>query len=190
MFSRGNKCQLMATSLLREVTEPAVFVPEVAKQHDVFVRTIAFGVLVNTHASFWLDEIIRKFFECFNEDLPKLARIPPTVLLLISGRHVGAQAVGLQHSVSILCSLNCVKHFEGKLEHGIPYRPETWKSSLYSSLRQPVIFFIFFLTQWFWIYFLAAWQWKPPIVAWPDSLAWLFGWLVDSLQFFCKSAYQ
>ena len=25
MYSRGNKCQLMARSLLREVTEPAVF---------------------------------------------------------------------------------------------------------------------------------------------------------------------
>ncbi len=40
-FSRGNKCQLMATPLLRKVTAPAVFVPEVAKQHDVFVRAIA-----------------------------------------------------------------------------------------------------------------------------------------------------
>ena len=39
--SRGNKCQLMARSLLREVTEPAVFVPEVAKRHYVFVRAIA-----------------------------------------------------------------------------------------------------------------------------------------------------
>ena len=32
--------------------EPAVSVPEVAKQHDVFVRAIAFGVLVNARASF------------------------------------------------------------------------------------------------------------------------------------------
>ena len=45
-------CQLMARSLLREVTEPAVFVPEVAKQHDVFVRAIASGVLVSARASF------------------------------------------------------------------------------------------------------------------------------------------
>ncbi len=44
----------MATSLLREVTEPAVFVPEVAKQHDEFVRAIAFEVhvLVSARASF------------------------------------------------------------------------------------------------------------------------------------------
>ncbi len=42
----------MATSLLREVTEPAVFASAVAKQNDVFVRAIAFGVLVSAHASF------------------------------------------------------------------------------------------------------------------------------------------
>ncbi len=62
-YSRGNKCQLMATSLRREVTEPAVVVPEVAKQHDVFVRAIAFGVLVSARASFCSDEIIRKFMK-------------------------------------------------------------------------------------------------------------------------------
>ena len=45
-------CQLIAGSLLREVTEPAVFVPEVAKRHDVFVRAIANGVLVSSRASF------------------------------------------------------------------------------------------------------------------------------------------
>ncbi len=60
-----------------EMTEPAIFVPEVAKQHDVFVCAIAFGVLVSTRACFWLDEIIRKFVECFNEDLPKPALTPP-----------------------------------------------------------------------------------------------------------------
>ena len=49
---RGYKCQLMARSLFREVTEPAVFVPEVAKQHDVFVRAIASGVLVSGRTSF------------------------------------------------------------------------------------------------------------------------------------------
>ncbi len=67
----------MATSLLREVTDPAVFVQEVAKQHDVFVDVITFGVLLSARASFWLDEIIRKFFECFNEDLPKPALYSP-----------------------------------------------------------------------------------------------------------------
>ncbi len=79
LFIRGNKRQLMATSLLREVTEPAIFVPDVAKQHDVFVRAIAFGVLVSARTGFWLDEIIRNLFERFNEDLPKPALIPPTV---------------------------------------------------------------------------------------------------------------
>ncbi len=82
LISRGNKCQLMATSLLREVTEPAVFVPEFAKQHDVFARAIAFGVLVSPRASFWLDEIIRKFFQCLYKDLPTLALTPPTVIMV------------------------------------------------------------------------------------------------------------
>lgn len=41
----------MARSLL-EVTEPAVFVPEVAKRHDVFVRAIANEILVSARASF------------------------------------------------------------------------------------------------------------------------------------------
>ena len=40
---RGNKFQLMAKSRLRDGTEPAVFVREVAKQQDVLA---AFGVLV------------------------------------------------------------------------------------------------------------------------------------------------
>ena len=35
------------TSPRSDVTEPAVFVPEVAKRHDVFVRAIANGVLVS-----------------------------------------------------------------------------------------------------------------------------------------------
>ena len=55
--SRGNKCQLMVQSLLWEVAEPTIFIPEVAKQHGIFVHTIASKVLMSTHASFWLDEI-------------------------------------------------------------------------------------------------------------------------------------
>ena len=43
---------LMAKSRLRDGTEPAVFVPEVAKQHDVLSGAIAFGVLVSARASF------------------------------------------------------------------------------------------------------------------------------------------
>ena len=54
---------------------------KVAKQHDVFVRAIASGVLMCARASFWLDEIIRKLFECFNEELPKLALVPLTDLV-------------------------------------------------------------------------------------------------------------
>ena len=49
------------------MTEPAVFVPEDAKQHDVFVHAIASGVLVSARVSFSLDE-----------GLPKLALVSPT----------------------------------------------------------------------------------------------------------------
>ena len=59
----GNKCQVIARSLLCQATEPEAFVPGVAKQHDVLVRTIASGVLVSARARFWLDEIIRNIFE-------------------------------------------------------------------------------------------------------------------------------
>ena len=61
----------MATSAFQDRTEPAVFVPEVAKQRHEFVGAIAFGVFVSTRASFWLDKIIRKLVKFFNEDLPK-----------------------------------------------------------------------------------------------------------------------
>ena len=44
---------------LRRGSEPVVFFPEVAKQHDVFAGAIAFGVLVSPRASFWLDKKIR-----------------------------------------------------------------------------------------------------------------------------------
>ena len=57
------------------MTEPAVFVPDVTKQHDVFVRVIASEVLMNAHAS-----LNRRLFECFIEDLPKLALVPTTGL--------------------------------------------------------------------------------------------------------------
>ncbi len=64
---------------------------------DVSVSAIAFGVLVSSRASFWLDKKTRKFFECFNEDLPKLVLIPLTEakwwtflpgLILISDGHL------------------------------------------------------------------------------------------------------
>ena len=42
----------MTSSRLQEPTEPAVFVPEVAKQHDEFYCAIVFGVLVSARASF------------------------------------------------------------------------------------------------------------------------------------------
>ena len=44
-----------------------MFVPEVAKQHDVFARPIAFGALVSARTTFWLDEKTRKHVEYFNE---------------------------------------------------------------------------------------------------------------------------
>ena len=71
----------MTKSLLREGTDSAVFLPEVAKQHDVFADAIAFRVLVSACASFRLDNNIRKLFECFNEDLPKLALVSTTALV-------------------------------------------------------------------------------------------------------------
>ena len=42
----------MVKSRLRDETDRAVFVPEVAKRHDVFAGAIAFGVLVSARASF------------------------------------------------------------------------------------------------------------------------------------------
>ena len=66
----------MTKSCLQDRTEPAVFVPEVAKQHDVFAGAIAFGVLVSARASFWLNKKIRKLLESFHEDLPKPALVP------------------------------------------------------------------------------------------------------------------
>ena len=48
--SRGKKYPLMTKSRHRDGTEPTVFVPEVAKQHDVFVRAIASGVVVSAGA--------------------------------------------------------------------------------------------------------------------------------------------
>ena len=51
-YGQENKCQLMTKSRLRDGTEPAVFIPEVAKQHDVSSGAIAFLVLVSARASF------------------------------------------------------------------------------------------------------------------------------------------
>ena len=60
-------------------------IPEVAKQHDVFAGAKAFGVLVSARASFWLDKKIRNLFECFQEDFPKPALVPPTDKYFLSG---------------------------------------------------------------------------------------------------------
>ena len=67
--------------LPRELTEPAIFVTDVAKQHDEVVRGIDFGVLVSTRASFWLDEITRKPAERFNGNLPQSEPVPRVLLL-------------------------------------------------------------------------------------------------------------
>ena len=42
----------MTKYLLRDGTEPAVFVLEVAKQHNVLVRKITFEILASARASF------------------------------------------------------------------------------------------------------------------------------------------
>ena len=42
----------MEKSRIRDGTEPAVFVPEVAKQHDIFAGMIVFGVLVSARACY------------------------------------------------------------------------------------------------------------------------------------------
>ena len=62
----------MTKSRLQDETEVAVFVTVVAKQRDVFAIAITFGVFASSRASFWLDEISRKYLESFNEDLPKV----------------------------------------------------------------------------------------------------------------------
>ena len=59
--------ELMAKSRLPDETEPAVFLPEVAKQHDIFAGAIAFGVLVNARVSIWLDKKIVKLLEFFKK---------------------------------------------------------------------------------------------------------------------------
>ena len=68
----------MTKSRLRDRNEPVVFVPEVAKTHDVFASAIAFGVPALA-ASDWIKKI-RKLFECFHKDLPKPTLVPPTEL--------------------------------------------------------------------------------------------------------------
>ena len=79
LFRPRIKYKLTAKSRLRDGTEPTVFVPEVAKQHDVLAGAIAFGVLVSARASFLLDKKIRKLFESFHEDLPKRHLFPDSV---------------------------------------------------------------------------------------------------------------
>ena len=61
----------METSRSRELTEPAVFFTDVAKQHNGILGGIFFGVLVSARVRFLLDEIIRELVELFNEDFTK-----------------------------------------------------------------------------------------------------------------------
>ena len=46
---------LVDGDIAKQHFDSMVFVHEVAKQHDVFVGAIAYGVLVSARASFWLD---------------------------------------------------------------------------------------------------------------------------------------
>ena len=71
----------MVKSRLKQLAEPAVFVPEVARQRDD-VRAIVLGVFVIARASFRLDEITRKFVGCFDEDFSKQELVPLTVKVL------------------------------------------------------------------------------------------------------------
>ena len=64
----------MTKSRLQDWTEPAVFVPEVAKQHDLFAGAIVFGCTSACSPTFF-DWIIT--VKCFNEDLLNLALVPP-----------------------------------------------------------------------------------------------------------------
>ena len=84
-FGGTNTSLWIEKSRLRDGTEPAVFVPEVPKQHDVFAGAIAFGVLVSARNSFWLDKKIRKLFEYFYEDFQKPALVPPTAGFIQNG---------------------------------------------------------------------------------------------------------
>ena len=52
LYSLENRYQTMAKSCLRNGTEPAVFVPKVAKQQDIFAGVIDFGALMSARASF------------------------------------------------------------------------------------------------------------------------------------------
>ena len=61
----------MTKSRLLDGTEQAVFVHEVAKQHDVFADAIAFEVLVSARAGSWLDKMIRKLFEVLQRRFAK-----------------------------------------------------------------------------------------------------------------------
>ena len=60
--------------------------PKVAKQHEEFVRTIAFGILASARACLWLDEITRKVVERLNEDFPQTresSRVLPTDIKIV-----------------------------------------------------------------------------------------------------------
>ena len=54
--SRGKKYQLMKKSHPHDGTEQTIFVPEVAKQHDVFASAITFGFSAASRAIVFLDK--------------------------------------------------------------------------------------------------------------------------------------
>ena len=84
-------------SCLRKLTETAVFIPAVAKQHDEFFCAIALRAFMSTRASFWLDERTRKLVVCFNEDFTKLELLPSPMSPLYVSVNV------LQLTLSIEC---------------------------------------------------------------------------------------
>ena len=64
----------MVKSLLRDGTEPTVFIPEVA----ISKTTYPYCAILVLTPSFWLDNKNRKLLYCLSEDLPKMALVSPT----------------------------------------------------------------------------------------------------------------
>lgn len=69
-------------------------------------------MLLNTCTSFGLDEIIRKVFECSNEDLPKLEYVPPTEVPM-SIKTTDIQKEGHQAFVAIVTPVSIKSTFLG-----------------------------------------------------------------------------
>ena len=111
----------MAKSRLQDRTEPAVFFPEVAKQHDIFAGVIAFGVLMSAFASFWLDKKIRNSSSASTK-IAKTGTCPPDWMTYQLGL---LKRVFSQHYVWL--SLFRVVHLNCQCDHhNYMYTTWTW----------------------------------------------------------------